>query len=110
MSHPGAKSWKDLGIQDFYVPSYGWPLSTLTMGARDSTPRPFLQPAYTPRSLIDTNLVLVHELSDEDHSLKAPAGYTSGMQDPKHHSQMLRSPLEATWLAAQRPRCGWSRP
>ena len=46
----------------------------------------------------------LHVLSDDDEceSDHALAGYTRGMQDPKHRGHMLRSPIKAAWLAAER--------
>jgi hypothetical protein len=48
------------------------------------------------------NPALLHEHTDEDHSQKAPADYTRGMQDPEHINQMLRSPLTPTHMACGR--------
>ena len=46
----------------------------------------------------------LHSLAegDEDESANAPAGYTRGMQDPKHRGQMLRSPIKDAWITAEK--------
>ena len=41
-------------------------------------------------------------MGEEDESTKAPPGYTRGMQDPKHRGQMLRSPVKAAWITAEK--------
>jgi hypothetical protein len=46
----------------------------------------------------------LHSLSkrEEDESDNAPAGYTRGIQDPKHRGQMLRSPVTDAWITTEK--------
>ena len=53
-------------------------------------------------STSERNPRLVSDLSvDENESPNAPAGYTRGMQDPKHGGVAMRSPPKPAWITAE---------
>jgi hypothetical protein len=102
LSHPGAKSWKDLGVTttSTSIATAGMlaALQAYNGGTRFSAE----EVPTTGSETSEPNPVLLQEFADESHSPQAPEGYTRGMQDPKHRNQMLRSPFKPSWLVAEK--------
>jgi hypothetical protein len=102
LSHPGARTWKELGVNTISTSTATAgmlaALQAYNGGTRSSTE----EVSTTGSETSEPNPVLLQELSDESHSPQAPEGYTRGLQDPKHRNQMLRSPLKPSWLVAEK--------
>jgi hypothetical protein len=102
LSHPGAKTWRELGVTttSTSIATAGMlaALQAYNGGTRFSAE----EVSTTGSETTEPNPVLLQEFSDESHSPQGPEGYTRGMQDPKHRNQMLLSPLKPSWLVAEK--------
>ena len=103
-NHPMAKTWLDLGVHALSASSAtAAALATLaayTGGTRFTADAEQATAAETS----EQSPLHLHTLAedDEDESPHAPPGYTRGMQDPKHRGHMLRSPMQAAWISAEK--------
>ena len=99
---PHATTWRDLGVA---IPSNSHTtasalaaLVAYSGGERFVADK--LDLGMETSQLSPTHL---HSLVEgEEESANAPPGYTRGMQDPKHHGQMLRSSIKDAWITAEK--------
>jgi hypothetical protein len=101
LSHPGAKSWKDLGVTSSTTSKATAGMLAALQAYHGGTRFSAEDVSTTGSETSELDPIHLQQFSDEDPSPKAPEGYTRGMQDPKHRAQMLRSPLKPSWLAAE---------
>jgi hypothetical protein len=102
LSHPGAKTWKDLGVTTTSTSKATEGMLAALQAYNGSTRFSAEEVSATGSETSESNPILFQESSDEHHSPQAPEGYARGMQDPKHRGSMLRSPLKPSWLVAEK--------
>jgi hypothetical protein len=101
LSHPGAKTWKDLGVTSSTTSKATAGMLAALQAYHGGTRFSAEDVSTTGLETSELDPIYLQQFSDEDPSPKAPEGYTRGMQDPKHRAQMLRSPLKPSWLVAE---------
>jgi hypothetical protein len=102
LSHPGAKSWKDLGVTSSTTSKATAGMLASLQAYHGGTRYSAEDVSTTGSETSELDPIHLQQFSDEGPSPKAPEGYTSGMQDPKHSAQMRRSPLKPSWLVAEK--------
>ncbi len=94
LSHPGAKSWKDLGVTSSTTSKATAGMLAALQAYHGGTRFSAEDVSTTGSETSELEPIHLQQFSDEGPSPKAPEGYTRGMQDPKHLAQMLCSPLQ----------------
>jgi hypothetical protein len=102
LSHPGAKTWTDLGVTTTSTSKATEGMLAALQAYNGGTRFSAEEVSATGSETSESNPILFQESSDEHHSPQAPEGYTRGMQDPKHRGSMLHSPLKPSWLVAEK--------
>ena len=102
LSHPGAKTWTDLGVTTTSTSKATEGMLAALQAYNGGTRFSAEEVSATGAETSESNPILLQESSDEHYSPQAPEGYTRGMQDPKHRGSMLRSPLKPSWLVAEK--------
>ncbi len=82
--HPGAKSWKDLGVTSTTTSKATAGMLAALQAYHGGTRFNAEDVSTTGLETSELDPIYLQQFSDEDPSTKAPEGYTRGMQDPKH--------------------------
>jgi hypothetical protein len=84
LSHPGAKTWKDLGVTTTSTSIATAGMLAASQVYNGGTRFSAEEVSTTGSETSEPNPVLLQEFSDESHSPQESESYTRGMQDPKH--------------------------